>query len=241
MGVRETQQGQVRIVVIDRADSANAIDLDTGLELSAAFDEIESDGETRAVVLTGAGDRVFSAGMDLGAVKAGQADEINGVRGGFAGLAQRDCPKPIVAAVNGAAIGGGFEIVLACDLVVAAAHARFALPEVTRGLLAASGGAVRLPARLPIAIAMEHLLLGEPIGAERARELGLVNRVTAADKVLSTAIELAERLAANPVNAVGAAKRVARAALVEGEIEAWKLNDRLASDLSAGYGSEAEE
>src|SRR5215203_2796279 len=147
MPVSGWQEGRVRVVVIDRPDRANAIDLETAEALAATFDELERDDDTWAVVLTGAGERVFSAGMDLKAVAAGQADQINSVAGGFAGLVRRDFPKPIVAAVNGAAMGGGFEIVLACDLVVAAEHARFGLPEVTVGLMAASGGAVRLPQR----------------------------------------------------------------------------------------------
>ena len=142
MPVSGWQQGNVRVVVIDRPDRANAIDLETAEALADTFDALERDDDTAAVVLTGAGERVFSAGMDLKAVEAGQAGQINGVAGGFAGLVRREFPKPIIAAVNGAAMGGGFEIVLACDLVVAAEHARFALPEVTRGLMAASGPAV---------------------------------------------------------------------------------------------------
>ena len=148
--------------------------------------------------------------MDLKAVEAGQADAINGVSGGFAGLVRRDFPKPIVAAVNGAAMGGGFEIVLACDLVVAAEHAQFGLPEVTVGLMAASGGAVRLPQRLPWPVAMELLLLGEPVDAQRALELQLVNRVVPGHEVVDAAVELATRLAAHDPLAVQAAKRVAR-------------------------------
>jgi enoyl-CoA hydratase len=209
------------VVVIDRPDRANAIDLETAEALAATFDELETDDDTRAVVLTGAGERVFSAGMDLKAVEAGEADQINGVPGGFAGIARRDFPKPIVAAVNGAAMGGGFEIVLACDLVIAAEHARFGLPEVTQGLVAASGGAVRLPQRLPWPLAMELLLLGDPIDARRALDLMLVNQVVPGDEVVATAVALAERLAAHDPGAVEAAKRVARTSLAEGEMAGW--------------------
>jgi enoyl-CoA hydratase/carnithine racemase len=228
MPISGWQRGSVRVVVIDRPDRANAIDLETAEALAATFDELEHDDDTRAVVLTGAGERVFSAGMDLKAVEAGQADEINGVAGGFAGLVRRDFPKPIVAAVNGAAMGGGFEIVLACDLVVAAEHARFGLPEVTVGLMAASGGAVRLPQRLPWPLAMELLLLGEPVVARRALELQLVNKIVPGDEVVGAAVELAERLSAHDPRAVQAAKRVARTSLARGEVAGWEANEEVA-------------
>jgi crotonobetainyl-CoA hydratase len=233
MAVNWWQQGRVRVVVIDRPDRANAIDLDTSRELSAVFDAVEHDDDTWAVVLTGAGERVFSAGMDLRAVEAGQAAAINGVPGGFAGIVRRDFPKPLVAAVNGAALGGGFEIVLACDLVVAADTARFGLPEVMRGLIAASGGLIRLPSRLPAPLAMEHILLGEPFGAERAHALSLVNRVVPAAEVVPTAVELAERICANGPLAVRASKRVARAVLTAGEEAGWRLSDELAATVTA--------
>ena len=145
---------------------------------------------------------------------------------------RRDFPKPIVAAVNGAAMGGGFEIVLACDLVVAAEHARFGLPEVTRGLMAASGGAVRLPQRLPWPVAMELLLLGEPVDAQRALELQLVNRVVRGAEVVDAAVAAAERLTANGPLAVQASKRVARTTLAHGEAAAWQLNAELASAVT---------
>ena len=232
MPVSGWQQGKVRVVVIDRPDRANSIDLETAEALAATFDELERDDDTWAVVLTGAGERVFSAGMDLKAVHEGQADKINGVPGGFAGLVRRDFPKPIVAAVNGAAMGGGFEIVLACDLVVAAEHARFGLPEVTVGLMAASGGAVRLPQRLPWPVAMELLLLGEPVDAQRALELQLVNSVVPGDDVVDAAVELAERLAANGPLAVQASKRVARTTLADGEAAGWELNAELAAAVT---------
>ena len=228
MAVNAWQKGRVRVVVVDRPERANAIDLETSVSLSAIFDAIEEHDDTWAVVLTGAGDRVFSAGMDLGAVAAGEADAINGVPGGFAGLVRRELGKPVVAAVNGAAMGGGFEIVLACDLVVAGQSARFGLPEVTRGLIAASGGLVRLPVRLPWALAMEHILLGESLTAEQAHAHGLVNRVVPDADVLATALELAERVCAGGPLAVRASKAVARAAFTAGEAAAWELNDELA-------------
>src|SRR3954468_24385253 len=232
MPVSVWQHGRVRVVVIDRPDRANAIDLETAEALAGTFDELEHDDDTWAVILTGAGERVFSAGVDLKAVQAGDADAINGVPGGFPVIVRRDFSKPIVAAVNGAAMGGGFEIVLACDLVVAAEHARFGLPEVTRGLMAASGGAVRLPQRLPWPVAMELLLLGAPVDAERALALELVNRVVPGAEVVHAAVELAERVAANGPVAVQASKRVARATLADGEAAGWQLNAELAAGVT---------
>ena len=144
------------------------------------LDEIEADAELRAVVLTGRGE-VFSAGADLKVVARARANDIARGKGGFAGIVTRDFPKPMIAAVNGPALAGGFEIVLSCDLVVAAETARFGIPEVQRGLMAAAGGLIRLPKRVPLAIALELAMTGDPIDAERASQLGLVNRVVAAD------------------------------------------------------------
>lgn len=233
VGVTDDRRDHVAVVTIDRADRANAIDLETAQSLSAIFDELEHDDAVRAVVLTGAGQRIFCAGMDLKAVAAGHAEAINGVPGGFAGIVRREFPKPLVAAVNGAALGGGFEIALACDLVVASVTARFGLPEVRIGLFAASGGAVRLGLRVPPALALEFLMVGEPIPAERALELGLVNRVVDQDAVLAEAVALAGRIARNAPLAVRAAKRVARTALTGGEAPAWQLNAELAATVGA--------
>ena len=180
MAIALEQRGRVCVLVIDRPGQANSIDLQTARQMAELLDGVADDPEIRAVVLTGAGDRVFCAGMDLGAVRDGHAAEINGLPGGFAGLVQRELPQPVIAAVNGAAIGGGFELVLACDLAITSDTARFALPEVGHGLIAASGGLVRLPRRLPPPLAVEMLLTGAPIAAARALELGLVNRVVAA-------------------------------------------------------------
>lgn len=233
MGVQCELDGHVSIVTIDRAERANAIDLETARQLSATFGELEHDERVRAVVLAGAGKRIFCAGMDLRAVEAGQAAAINGVPGGFAGIVHRDFGKPLIAAVNGAALGGGFEIVLACDLVVAAASARFGLPEVGLGLFAASGGAVRIALRMPSTLAMEHLLLGDPITAPRALELGLVNRVVADGTAREAAMELAHRIAGNAPLAVQASKRIARTAMTAGEGPAWALSAELAKAVTA--------
>ncbi|HEX4421357.1 MAG TPA: enoyl-CoA hydratase-related protein [Solirubrobacteraceae bacterium] len=221
------------VLTIDRPDKANSIDLETALELSNALDELAADPATHVVVLTGAGDRVFCAGMDLGAVREGLAPRINAVPGGFAGLVRRSFPKPVVAAVEGAAIGGGFEIVLACDLVVASRAARFALPEVGHGLTAASGGLVRLPRRIPAALAIEMVLTGERIDADRALALGLVNRVVEPGGALPAALSLAAVIAERPAAAVNASVTLARQVARGDETEAWQMNDDLAAKVAA--------
>jgi enoyl-CoA hydratase/carnithine racemase len=227
MAVARERRGFVEVLVIDRPQAANAIDLGTAEALAAAFDELAEDEYVRAVVVSGAGDRVFSAGMDLKAVQAGHAPAINGVTGGFAGLTQREFPHPLIAAVNGAAVGGGFEIVLACDLAIAAENASFGLPEVKRGLMAASGGLVHLARRLPRALALELALTGEPIDAPRALELGLVNRVVPRGRALEEATALASRIAANAPVAVRASKRLLRFSVEDGDGGAWRLNTSL--------------
>jgi crotonobetainyl-CoA hydratase len=228
---RRDQHGHVSVLTIDRPQRANSIDLETARELSAALDALADERDTRVVVLTGAGDRAFCAGMDLDAVQAGQAAAINGVPGGFAGLVRRNFPKPVIAAVRGAAMGGGFELVLACDLVVASENARFALPEVGHGLIAASGGLVRLPRRIPAALAVELLLTGSALDAGRARDLGLVNRVVAPSEVLPVAIELAALIAERDPGAVQASVTLARSVARGDERDAWDASARLAEEL----------
>ena len=233
MGVTRERHGSVELLIIDRPEAANAIDLETAEALASALDALSEDEEVRAVVVSGAGDRVFSAGMDLKAVQTGLAPAINGVSGGFAGLVRREFPHPLIAAVNGAAVGGGFEIVLACDLVVAAENAHFALPEVRRGLMAASGGLVRLAKRLPPALALEFALTGERIEARRALELGLVNRVVPQGRALAEATDLARQIASNAPLAVRASKRLLRFALEDADRDAWQLNEALSREVLA--------
>ena len=161
------RRGATALVTLNRPEARNAISPEVSETMVGILDEIEADPELRAVVLTGAGD-VFSAGADLKVVAQGRALDIARVKGNFAGIVTRDFPKPLIAAVNGPALAGGCEIVLACDLVVAADTARFGIPEVQRGLMAAAGGLIRLPKRLPLAIALELAMTGDPIDADRA-------------------------------------------------------------------------
>jgi enoyl-CoA hydratase len=222
--VRE-RRGQVEVVTINRPEARNAINGVVTEGLAAAFDELEVDDEIRVVILTGAGDKAFSAGMDLKAFAAGQGDAIIAGPGGFGGVARRSFPKPLIAAVNGAALAGGLEIMLACDLVVAADHASFGIPEVSRGLIAAAGALIRLPKRLPGAVAMELALTGDPIDAPRAAALGLVNRVVPGAQLLDGAVTLAERIAQNAPLAVRASKDVLLRAGEVPEERGWKIND----------------
>jgi enoyl-CoA hydratase len=191
--------------------------------MSAAFDALTDDAGCRVVIVTGAGS-VFCAGADLNVMAEGRGAELADIPGGFAGVVQRNFPKPIIAAVNGPALAGGFELVLGCDLVVASNTARFGIPEVKRALLAAAGGLVRLPTRIPRAIALELAVTGDPISADRAAELGLVNQVVAPDAVLDAALALAERITANSPLAVRKALEVSKTAPHLSEEEAFRLS-----------------
>ncbi len=208
--VRTAVDGQTLIVTLDRP-KANAIDVATSRALYEALDRLRSDPRLRAGILTGAGERFFSAGWDLKAAAAGEGIEADHGPGGFAGLTEFfDIGKPVIAAVNGLALGGGFELVLAADLVVAAEHAEFALTEVTLGLVADAGGLLRLPARVPRAIALEYLLTGRRIGAAEAARWGLVNRVVPAAALLDAARELAGAICAAAPLAVAAVLEIVR-------------------------------
>ncbi|MHB1503722.1 MAG: crotonase/enoyl-CoA hydratase family protein [Acidimicrobiales bacterium] len=222
--VERERRGNVEIVTINRPEARNAINGEVSQAMSAAFEELEHDSDAWVVILTGAGDKAFSAGMDLKAFAAGEGDAIIGASGGFAGITQRDFPKPIIAAVNGSCLAGGCEIMLACDLVVAVEHATFGIPEAKRGLVAGAGGLIRLPKRLPMAIALELGLTGDPMDAARALQLGLVNKVVPASDLMDEAVALAESIAANAPLAVRWTKKVMRKAADLPEEEGWKLN-----------------
>jgi len=198
----------VLLVTLDRPP-ANAIDVATSQALFEAFERLDRDKALRVGVVTGAGDRFFSAGWDLKAAAAGEAVDADHGPGGFAGLTEYFAlRKPVVAAVNGLALGGGFELALAADLVVAAEHAEMALPEVRLGIVPDSGGLLRLPRRLPAAIATELLLTGRRLPAAEAARWGLVNDVVAAEQLLDRALELARRICESAPLAVAAVKEI---------------------------------
>jgi enoyl-CoA hydratase len=220
------------VLTLNRPEARNAVNGELARAMEAALDGLEADAATNAVVLTGAGS-TFCAGADLKVVAAGRGAELATPRGGFGGIVTRKFPKPLIAAVNGPALAGGFEVVLACDLVVAVEHATFGLPEVTRGLFAAAGGLIRLPKRIPLALATEIALTGDPIDADRAAQLGLVNRVVPEGQVVEAACELAARIAANGPLAVRNSLAMVREAAELTEAEAWARNNALAVEVFA--------
>jgi enoyl-CoA hydratase len=208
----------VYIVTINRPDARNAVNGAVAQGIAAAMDELDSDDELRVGIVTGAGG-YFSAGMDLKAFVTGE-QPYAGDRG-FAGITQRSARKPLIAAVEGFALAGGFEIALSCDLIVAASDARFGVPEVKRSLVAAAGALLRLPKRIPYHLAMELALTGEPIGAERAYEIGIVNRLAKPGEALDTALELAEAIIKNAPLALMASKEIIQKAMDWTEAEGW--------------------
>lgn len=219
--VRMDVDDGILTVTLDRP-KANAIDVATSNALYRAFDRLQRDDTLRVAVLTGAGERFFSAGWDLKAAADGEAIDADHGPGGFAGLTEFfDLGKPVIAAVNGLALGGGFELALAADLIVAAEGTQFALTEVTLGMVADSGGVLRLPKRLPRAVATEMLLTGRRMDATEAAGWGLVNRVVPASRLLDEANALARQICASAPLAVAAVKEITR--------EAGAL------DIEAGY------
>lgn len=193
------------LITINRPDQRNAINAAVAAGIAAALDRLDDDSELALGVLTGAG-KGFSSGMDLKAFVAGESPYA-GDRG-FAGITQRAAVKPLIAAIEGFAVAGGLEVALSCDLIVAARGARLAIPEVKRSLVAAGGALLRLPHVLPRSIAMELALTGDPIDAERAYELGMVNRIAEPEGAVAAALELANAIAANGPLALAATKRI---------------------------------
>ena len=207
------RRGHVMVITINREAARNAVNEKVCLGVGDALVEAENDIDVRAIVLTGAGDKSFCAGADLKAIAAGQAiipaGEERG-KWGLAGFVGHYVSKPTIAAVNGFAVGGGMEICMAADFIIAADHAQFGLPEVKRGLVAGAGGAFRIMEQIPQRIALEMLLTGETINAQRALELNFVNRVVPYADLMATAMAFAEAIADNAPLSVKASKRIAR-------------------------------
>lgn len=202
-------EGHVQIVTINRPHVRNAISLEVAKALAAAMIELDARDDLHVCILTGAGGN-FCSGMDLKAFAyEGVEPAIEGR--GFAGLCEAPPKKPLIAAVEGHAVAGGFEIVLTCDLVVASRSASFGLPEVKRGLVASSGGLMRLPHRLPVGLAMEMALTGDPVTAVQAHAWGLVNRLVEPGSALDAALALAALIDANAPLAVAGSKAIVMA------------------------------
>lgn len=223
----ERLPGHVALVTLNRPEARNAVNGAVASALEAIVDETEADPDVWAVVLTGAGRGVFCAGADLKEIAAGRGAELFTQWGGFAGFThvERRC-KPWIAAVNGKALAGGCEIVLACDLVVAAVDAAFGLPEVKRGLVAAAGGMYRLPRALPRNLALELIMTADELDAPRAHQYGMVNRLAAVDQAVEEALALAGRITRNAPLAVRESLLVARSAGSLDEIELVEMSWR---------------
>ncbi len=224
------RQGNVLVITLNRPDARNAVNGALANGMADALDTLDGDDELSVGVITGAG-KGFCSGMDLKAFVTGDAP-FHPVRG-FAGIVQKPAEKPLIAAVEGFAVAGGFEIALACDLLVAASGARLGVPEVKRSLVAAGGALLRLPRKLPANLAMELALTGDPIDAERGAALGLVNRVAEPGNALADALELAGAIAKNGPLALAATKKI----LVESsdwtDDEFWQKQGEIAGPVMA--------
>ena len=224
--------GGVLLITLNRPEARNAVNLAVAEGIAAAVDRLDADAELQVGILTGAGG-AFCAGMDLKAFVAGEHPFV-GERG-FAGLVQAPPRKPLIAAIEGFAVAGGFEIALACDLIVAARDARLGIPEVKRSLVAAGGALLHLPKRIPYHLAMELALTGDPIDAARGYEIGVVNRVAEPGQAVAAARELAAAIARNGPLALDASKRILRSTLDWAESEGWQRQGEIAGPV---FGSE---
>jgi len=221
-------RGRVLVITLNRPDARNAVNVALAQGLADAVERLDAGDELSVGVLTGAG-KGFCAGMDLRAFVAGESPWIGGR--GFAGIVETPPRKPIIAAIEGFAVAGGLEIALACDLIVAAEGAKLGIPEVKRGLVAAGGALLRLPQRIPYHVAMELALTGDPIRAQRAAELGIVNRVAPPGGALDAAVALAEAVAANGPLATAASKRILVEAAGWGPDEQWQRQAEIAGPV----------
>ncbi len=226
--VTTEREGHVLVITVCRPEMRNAIDRATSQAIAQAMDVLDSDSNLTVGILTGAGAH-FCSGMDLKAFLRGERVELPGR--GLAGIIETPPRKPLIAAVEGYALAGGFEIALACDLMVAADNAQFGLPEVKRGLIAGSGGLMRLPQRIPRQIAMQYALTGDLMSAAEAREWGLVNQLTAPGEALAAAKVLAHKIAANAPLAVQVSKQVVVESWDWSAKERWQRQNALLENI----------
>ena len=230
MAVLTERRDGVLVITLDRPEARNAVNRAVAEGIAAALDALDRDDALAVGVLTGAG-AGFCAGMDLKAFVAGESSSVEGR--GFAGIVERAARKPLIAAVEGFAVAGGLEVALACDLIVAARGARLGVPEVKRSLVASGGALLRLPRRLPYGVALEMALTGEPIDAERAHALGLVNRLADPGGALDAALDLARAIAANGPLAVAATKEILERQWGWSEEEFWARLEEIAGPVYA--------
>jgi enoyl-CoA hydratase len=214
--------GGVLVMTLNRPEARNAINRELSLAVAGALDELDASDDLHAGIITGAGG-TFSSGMDLRAYATGESIEVEGR--GVAGLTRTPPDKPLIAAIEGFALAGGFEMALSCDLLVAADDVVLGLPEVRRGLIAGSGGLLRLSRRMPYALAAEYGLTGRRFGAAEAARWGVVNRVVPTGTTLATALELAAEIGESSPYALAATKTVLRAATELSDAEAWRVQD----------------
>jgi enoyl-CoA hydratase len=214
-------RGKVAIITLNRPEARNAVNGDVASGLEAAIDKLEADSNVWVGILaantSGQERPVFCAGADLKAINSGQAAALNTERGGFGGFVYRDRKKPVIAAVDGLATAGGCELVLACDMLVATTRSAFGLAEATRNLIAGAGGLFRLPRAIGRAVAMEAILTGEPFSAQRAYELGMVNKLVEPNTALDAALDLALRVCKAAPLAVWASRKIVLASETESD------------------------
>jgi crotonobetainyl-CoA hydratase len=229
-GALSERRGNVLLITINRPEARNAVNQAVSIGVGDALQAAQDDPEIRAVVITGSGDKSFCAGADLKAISRGEnLFHPDHTDWGFAGYVSHFIDKPTIAAVNGTALGGGSELALASDLVVAEENAKFGLPEVKRGLIAGAGGVFRIVDQLPRKVALELLFTGEPMSSADALRWGLINQVVPDGTVVDAALALAERITSNAPLAVQASKRVAYGAddgVVTGEKDGWRRTNR---------------
>lgn len=225
MPVEYEKKGHVAVITMNRPEARNAINGEMAQTMEAALDQMESDPEIWVGILTAVG-KAFCAGADLKEISAGNGAALSTKKGGFAGIVRRERTKPLIAAITGSALAGGTEVALSCDMIVCADNTNFGLPEVKRSLVAGAGGLFRLPRAVGMAVGLEAILTGDPLPAQRAYELGMVNKVVPEADVMAEAEALAGRITANAPLAVAASREVAVQAYSEDDDDLWRASGK---------------